>query len=143
MSTQNEMSKEELLNAYREYIQVPNADKVLKSKAQKDLKKRVTLREIMKLNEIITYPLVKQYNKVAQDDEVMQVLLNKLGATDQQWDEAEKEVEVSRKKLMEKAQKELKEKIGEMNKGEEPKSKSDDGDSKVVPLSKIKEKEDK
>lgn len=143
MSTQNEMSKEELLNAYREYIHVPNADKVLKAKAQKDLEKRVTLREIMELNEIITYPLVKQYNKVAQDDEVMQVLLNKLGATDQQWDEAEKEVEASRKELMEKAQKELKEKIGEMDKGEELKAKSSDGDSKVVPLSKIKEKGDK
>ena len=140
MSTPNKMTKEELLNAYREYIHVPNPDKALKDKATKDLEKRVTLREIMELNEIITYPLVKQYNKVAQDDEIMQVLLNKLGATEKQWQEAEKEVEDSRKALMEKAQKELKEKIGELDK-EEPDKPEDD--KKVVPLSKIKEKEDK
>lgn len=116
MSTQNKMSKEELLNAYREYIKVPNADKSLKDKAIKDLDKRVSLKEIMELNEILTYPLVKQYNKVAEDDEIMQVLLNKLGATEEQWKEAEKEVKNSRKALMEKAKKELKEKLGELEK---------------------------
>lgn len=119
MSTQNKMSKEELLNAYREYIKVPNADKSLKDKAIRDLDKRVSLKEIMALNEILTYPLVKQYNKVAEDDEVMQVLLNKLGATEEQWKEAEKEVKNSRKALMEKAKKELKEKLGELDKDED------------------------
>lgn len=119
MSTQNKMSKEELLNAYREYIKVPNADKSLKDKAIRDLDKRLSLKEIIKLNEILTYPLVKQYNKVAEDDEVMQVLLNKLGATEEQWKEAEKEVKDSRKALMEKAKKELKEKLGELEKDED------------------------
>lgn len=119
MSTQNKMSKEELLNAYREYLKVPNADKSLKDKAIKDLDKRVSLNEIMELNEILTYPLVKQYNKVAEDDEVMQVLLNKLGATEEQWKEAEEEVKNSRKALMEKAKKELKEKLGELDKDED------------------------
>jgi len=119
MSTQNKMSKEELLNAYREYLKVPNADKSLKDKAIRDLDKRVSLKEIMELNEILTYPLVKQYNKVAEDDEVMQVLLNKLGATEEQWKEAEKEVKDSRKALMEKAKKELKEKLGELEKDED------------------------
>lgn len=119
MSTQNKMSKEELLNAYREYIKVPNADKSLKDKAIKDLDKRVSLKEIMELNEILTYPLVKQYNKVAEDDEIMQVLLNKLGATEEQWKEAEEEVKNSRKALMEKAKKELKEKLGELDKDED------------------------
>lgn len=119
MSTQNKMSKEELLNAYREYLKVPNADKSLKDKAIRDLDKRVSLKEIMELNEILTYPLVKQYNKVAEDDEVMQVLLNKLGATEEQWKEAEEEVKNSRKALMEKAKKELKEKLGELDKDED------------------------
>jgi len=119
MSTQNKMSKEELLNAYREYIKVPNADKSLKDKAIRDLDKRLSLKEIIELNEILTYPLVKQYNKVAEDDEVMQVLLNKLGATEEQWKEAEKEVKDSRKALMEKAKKELKEKLGELEKDED------------------------
>lgn len=119
MSTQNKMSKEELLNAYREYIKVPNADKSLKDKAIRDLDKRLSLKEIMELNEILTYPLVKQYNKVAKDDEVMQVLLNKLGATEEQWKEAEEEVKKSRKALMEKAKKELKKKLGELGKDED------------------------
>jgi len=119
MSTQNKMSKEELLNAYREYIKVPNADKSLKDKAIRDLDKRLSLKEIIELNEILTYPLVKQYNKVAEDDEVMQVLLNKLGATEEQWKEAEKEVKDSRKALMEKAKNELKEKLGELEKDED------------------------
>lgn len=119
MSTQNKMSKEELLNAYREYLKVPNADKSLKDKAIRDLDKRVSLKEIMELNEILTYPLVKQYNKVAEDDEVMQVLLNKLGANEEQWKEAEEEVKNSRKALMEKAKKELKEKLGELDKDED------------------------
>ena len=125
MSTQNKMSKEELLNAYREYLKVPNADKSLKDKAIRDLDKRVSLKEIMELNEILTYPLVKQYNKVAEDDEVMQVLLNKLGATEEQWKEAEKEVKDSRKALMEKAKKELKEKLGELDKDEDSEKDSD------------------
>ena len=126
MSTQNKMSKEELLNAYREYLKVPNADKSLKDKAIRDLDKRVSLKEIMELNEILTYPLVKQYNKVAEDDEVMQVLLNKLGATEEQWKEAEKEVKDSRKALMEKAKKELKEKLGELDKDEDSDKASDE-----------------
>lgn len=130
MSTQNKMSKEELLNAYREYIKVPNADKSLKDKAIKDLDKRVSLKEIMELNEILTYPLVKQYNKVAEDDEVMQVLLNKLGATEEQWKEAEEEVKNSRKALMEKAKKELKEKLGELDKDEDSDETSLSGMSK-------------
>lgn len=125
MSTQNKMSKEELLNAYREYIKVPNADKSLKDKAIRDLDKRVSLKEIMELNEILTYPLVKQYNKVAEDDEVMQVLLNKLGATEEQWKEAEEEVKNSRKALMENAKKELKEKLGELDKDEDSDKASD------------------
>ena len=120
------MSKEELLNAYREYLKVPNADKSLKDKAIRDLDKRVSLKEIMELNEILTYPLVKQYNKVAEDDEVMQVLLNKLGATEEQWKEAEKEVKDSRKALMEKAKKELKEKLGELDKDEDSDKASDE-----------------
>lgn len=132
MSTQNKMSKEELLNAYREYIKVPNADKSLKDKAIKDLDKRVSLKEIMELNEILTYPLVKQYNKVAEDDEIMQVLLNKLGATEEQWKEAEEEVKNSRKALMEKAKKELKEKLGELDK---------DKDSDKASLSSMSKKE--
>ncbi|QBJ03630.1 hypothetical protein HWC09_gp089 [Lactobacillus phage 3-521] len=130
MSTQNKMSKEELLNAYREYIKVPNADKSLKDKAIKDLDKRVSLKEIMELNEILTYPLVKQYNKVAEDDEIMQVLLNKLGATEEQWKEAEEEVKNSRKALMEKAKKELKEKLGELDKDEDSDETSLSGMSK-------------
>lgn len=130
MSTQNKMSKEELLNAYREYIKVPNADKSLKDKAIRDLDKRVSLKEIMALNEILTYPLVKQYNKVAEDDEVMQVLLNKLGATEEQWKEAEEEVKNSRKALMEKAKKELKEKLGELDKDKDSDEASLSGMSK-------------
>lgn len=130
MSTQNKMNKEELLNAYREYIKVPNADKSLKDKAIKDLDKRVSLKEIMELNEILTYPLVKQYNKVAEDDEIMQVLLNKMGATEEQWKEAEEEVKNSRKALMEKAKKELKEKLGELDKDEDSDKTSLSGMSK-------------
>ena len=130
MSTQNKMNKEELLNAYREYIKVPNADKSLKDKAIKDLDKRVSLKEIMELNEILTYPLVKQYNKVAEDDEIMQVLLNKMGATEEQWKEAEEEVKNSRKALMEKAKKELKEKLGELDKDEDSDETSLSGMSK-------------
>lgn len=144
MSTPNKMNKEELLNAYREYIKVPNANKIEKNKAIKDLDKRVSLKEIMELNEIITYPLVKQYNKVAEDDEVMQVLLNKLGATEEQWKDAEKEVKDSRKELMEKTKKELKEKLNTLNKDEDKEDSKEDpkenSDDKVVSLSKMKEK---
>lgn len=74
------------------------------------LTKRLTLAETLTVVETILHPALNKVYKQYNESLVMQLVLKKLGMTDQQWEDAVKEVEDANKKAEENLKKQIAEK---------------------------------
>ena len=78
------------------------------------LTKRVTLAEAFDAIDILTFPYNKNTNDLTKQIEVIGVLLNKVGITEKDWEEAENKVESKRKEQQDKIMKEIEAQLKEV-----------------------------
>lgn len=107
---QNNLDQQQLLTALRVHKNLPSyyTEQDL-ADAKIILKKKINLGEAFDVVDLLVYPYSKQLDKLNHDLSIANMVLDKLGATPEQWEEAQTEFEKADRENKEKAQAEFKE----------------------------------
>lgn len=120
-----ELSKLELLTALRVHKGLPGYyDENDLAQAKIKLTRRPTIGEVFDIVDLLTYPANKNSQELRKDLSIANIVIDKIGATEEQWKDATEEFEKENKENIEKA----KEKLKDLAQGDSAKSK-DSGDT--------------
>lgn len=82
-----------------------------KQKALKYLNTRATVRDIFKIVDFVTYPILDQAKKNRNEISLMEIILNKLGVSESDWDQASDQLKKDSEKQVKELQKAIKKAI--------------------------------
>lgn len=120
-----ELSKEELLTALRVHKGLPGYyDEKDLAQAKIKLTRRPTIGEVFDIVDLLTYPANKNSQELRKDLSIASIVIDKIGATEEQWKDATEEFEKENKENIEKA----KQKLKDLAQGDPAKS-EDSGDT--------------
>lgn len=115
----NDINGEQIKNALLLKKKVPiYLEENKKSEASSLLKKELNLSEVFDVIDFVTAPYFKQLSDARAENSVLQILVNKLGATEEQWLEAQNEFDETQKTNQERLEKEFKKAVEESKRGE-------------------------
>lgn len=77
-------------------------------KANKYLNTRATVRDIFKIADFVTYPILEQVKTNKNEISLMEIILNKLGVSEEDWDKASDKLKEDSEKQLEELQKAIK-----------------------------------
>lgn len=104
-----ELSKEELLTALRVHKGLPAYyDEKDLAQAKIKLTRRPTIGEVFDIVDLLTYPANKNSQELRKDLSIANIVIDKIGATEEQWKDATEEFEKENKENIEKAKQKLK-----------------------------------
>lgn len=104
-----ELSKEELLTALRVHKGLPAYyDENDLAQAKIKLTRRPTIGEVFDIVDLLTYPANKNSQELRKDLSIANIVIDKIGATEEQWKDATEEFEKENKENIEKAKQKLK-----------------------------------
>ena len=120
-----ELSKLELSTALRVHKGLPGYyDEKDLAQVKIKLTRRPTIGEVFDIVDILTYPANKNSQELRKDLSIANIVIDKIGATEEQWKDATEEFEKENKENIEKA----KEKLKDLAQGDSAKS-EDSGDT--------------
>lgn len=104
-----ELSKEELLTVLRVHKGLPAYyDEKDLAQAKIKLTRRPTIGEVFDIVDLLTYPANKNSQELRKDLSIANIVIDKIGATEEQWKDATEEFEKENKENIEKAKQKLK-----------------------------------